>query len=252
MRPAPFRFSLRLLRVAAALLPPAAGRAQTLSADLSSHLVAITTGFTGTSVVLFGATDGPADVIAVVRGPETGVTVRRKSRIAGLWINTREVTFTGVPSFYAVYSTRPLDEIAPPRTQGLHQIGVDSLRFAGGEEARDPAERDAFRAALLDEQRRQRLYVDEPGRIAFLGDRLFRATFDFPANVPTGTYIVEVFLVRDKSVVNGQTTPLLVSQTGIDADVGEFAQRQALAYGVLAVVVAALAGWLASLPFRNA
>jgi hypothetical protein len=31
-------------------------RAQALVADLTSHLVAITTGFTGTSVVLFGAT----------------------------------------------------------------------------------------------------------------------------------------------------------------------------------------------------
>jgi uncharacterized protein (TIGR02186 family) len=236
----------------AAVLLPAAARAQTLSADLSSHLVAITTGFTGASVVLFGATDGPADVIAVVRGPERAVTVRRKSRIAGLWINTRDFTFAGVPSFYAVYSTRPLDAIAPPRMQALHQIGLDNLRFGGGEEARGNGERDAFRVALLDEQQRQGLYVGAPGRIDFLGDRLFRATFDFPANVPTGTYIVEVFLVRDKSVVSGQTTPLLVSQTGIDADVGDFAQRQSLAYGILAVAVAALAGWLASLPFRNA
>jgi uncharacterized protein (TIGR02186 family) len=241
---------LALIAVALAGVAPAAC-AQTVSADLSSHLVAITTGFTGASVVLFGATDGPADVIAVVRGPERSMVVRRKSLVAGLWINTRAVTFEGVPSYYALYSTKPLAEIAPPSVQALHQIGLDNLRFTGAD-AGTPEERDTFRAALVAEQRRQGLYLDDPGPVTFLGNQLFRATIDFPANVPIGTYLFEVFLVRDKAVVSGQTTPLVVSQIGFDADVNEFAERRSLAYGLLAVAVAAMAGWLASLPFRNA
>ena len=82
--------------------------------------------------------------------------------------------------------------------------------------------------------------------------RLFRATVDFPSNVPTGTYFIEVLLIRDKTVISGQTTPLVVSQIGIDADIGEFARRRALLYGIVAVVVAAMAGYLATLPFRRA
>jgi uncharacterized protein (TIGR02186 family) len=202
-------------------------------------------------VVLFGATDGPADVIAVVRGPERSVVVRRKNRIAGIWVNARDVAFAGVPSYYALYSTRPLGEVAPPGMQALHQIGLDTLRFTNTDGSA-PAARDEFRAALIDEQVRQGLYAKEPRRIVFLGDRLFRATIDFPANVPTGTYLFEVFLVRDKAVVSGQTTPLVVSQIGVAADVDDFSQRQGLAYGLLAVAVAAMAGWLASLAFRNA
>lgn len=45
--------------------------AQQLVADLSSHLIAITTGFTGTEVVLFGTTDGAGDVAIVVTGPRS-------------------------------------------------------------------------------------------------------------------------------------------------------------------------------------
>ncbi|HXQ52907.1 MAG TPA: TIGR02186 family protein [Stellaceae bacterium] len=245
------RAQMLLLMLVALACAARMASAQTVSADLSSHLVAITTGFTGTSVVLFGATDGPADVIAVVRGPERSMVVRRKSRVAGIWMNTRAVTFEGVPSYYALYSTRPLAEIAPPAMQALHQIGLENLRFTGAD-ARTQEDRDMFRAALIDEQRRQGLYLKEPGQVAFLGNRLFRATIDFPANVPTGTYLFEVFLVRDKAVVSGQTTPLVVSQIGFDADVNEFAERRSLAYGLLAVAGAAMAGWLASLPFRNA
>lgn len=247
------RLLLGLLALAAALAAPGAGRAAPLVADLTSHLVAITTGFTGTDVVLFGATDGPGDVIVVVRGPEREMVVRRKSRILGIWVNTRQITFTGVPGYYAVLSSQPLDEIAPPAVQALHQIGLTNLRLPVEEGTkRSPAEIAAFRGALIGEQQRQGLYAGTVGKVNFLGDRLFRASINFPANVPTGSYLVEVFLVRDKAVVSGQTTPLVVSQVGIDAEVNEFADRWALLYGVVAVAGAAMAGWLASLPFRHA
>jgi uncharacterized protein (TIGR02186 family) len=235
---------------AATLAVPA--RAEPLVADLTSHLVAITTGFTGTDVVLFGATDGPGDVIVVVRGPERDIVVRRKSRVAGIWVNTRRMTFVSVPTYYAVYSSRPLDAIAPPAMQALHQIGLANLRLPPKEQGRSPADIAAFRGALIGEQQREGRYGEASGKVNFLGDRLFRATISFPANVPTGTYLVEVFLVRDKGVVSGQTTPLVVSQVGVDAEINEFADRSALLYGVIAVTGAAMAGWLASLPFRNA
>jgi hypothetical protein len=51
--------------------------------------------------------------------------------------------------------------------------------------------------------------------------------------------------------VAGQTTPLVIAESGLGADVSEFAQNNAALYGFTAVLVAALLGWLASLPFRN-
>ncbi|HTZ79488.1 MAG TPA: TIGR02186 family protein [Stellaceae bacterium] len=232
-----------------ALAPPA--RAQALVADLTSHLVAITTGFTGTSVVLFGATDGGGDVIVVVRGPEREMVVRHKSKVAAIWVNTRQATFTNVPSFYSVYSSRPVEEIASPAVRQLHQIGLDYLHL-NTEQTLSAEEATDFRAAFIRNQVRSGLYLPTTGQVAFLGDRLFRATINFPASVPTGTYLVEVFLVRDNAVVSGQTTPLVISEIGIDAEVHDFADRYGLAYGLVAVILAAMAGWLASLPFRNA
>src|SRR5216683_635354 len=76
----PEKLAFRGFVLVAALLiwaPPT--RAEALIADLTSHLIAITTGFTGASVVLFGATDGPGDVVVTVRGPDREMTVRRKS-----------------------------------------------------------------------------------------------------------------------------------------------------------------------------
>jgi len=200
--------------------------------------------------VLFGATDGPGDIIAVVRGPEREMTVWRKDKLAGLWINAESMTYTNVPSFYAVASSRPLDEVLSPGAASLYRIGTANLRL----QSKPPltGERvQRFAKALVEEQQRSGLIANETGKIAFLGERLFRATFAFPANVPTGSYLVEVFLAKDRDVVGGQTTPLRVEKVGIDAEVSDFARRDAALYGAIAVLTALVAGWLASLPFRG-
>ena len=54
-------WSLLLALVGMALLASRPLKAEPLVADLSNHLIAITTGFTGAQVLLFGATDGPGD-----------------------------------------------------------------------------------------------------------------------------------------------------------------------------------------------
>jgi uncharacterized protein (TIGR02186 family) len=236
------------LAVLAALAEPA--RADALVADLSSHLIGISSGFTGASVVLFGATDGAGDIVAIVRGPDREVTVRHKSKIVGVWVNTSQVTFAGVPSFYAVASSRPVEDAVSPAAAALYHIGIANLKI----EPKRPSTPEAvalFAEALVRQQQRELLFPTVIGKVNFLGDRLFRTTFAFPANVPTGSYLIEVFLVRDKTVVSGQTTPLIVSQVGLDAEVLDFARRQALLYGAIAVLTAVMAGWLSSLPFRG-
>jgi uncharacterized protein (TIGR02186 family) len=239
---------LALLSSPALLASPARG--DTIVADLSSHSIAITTGFTGASVVLFGALDAPGDVIAVVRGPERDVTVWRKGKIAGIWANRESVTFANLPSFYAIAASRPLDEIVPPSQAALYRIGVDSLKFEPRSSI--PSERlRLFTDAAIRVQQHTGVFPSAVGKIAFLGDLLFRTTFTFPGNIPTGNYLVEIFLVRDKDVVGGQTTPLIVSKIGVDAAVFDFARQRALSYGAIAVMMAVMAGWLASLPFRN-
>lgn len=239
-----------LLGVMIAALPAAPARAQPLVFDLSSHLIAITTGFSGTELLLFGATEGEGDVIVTLRGPETAAVVRKKSRVAGIWINTERMTFTGVPAFYRVAASRPIDQIASPALKARHQIGLENLRIAPPE-AR-PADIQSFHAGLLRNQEARGLYSSEPGRVSFLGPRLFRTRVVLPANVPPGSYTAEVLLVRNGQVLAAQTTPMFVSKIGLGADVYDFAHRYAALYGILAILLAVLSGWGAGVAFRRA
>jgi uncharacterized protein (TIGR02186 family) len=224
--------------------------AQPLVADLSDHLVAITAGFTGTDVLLFGAVEGEGDIAVVIRGPEKDVTIRRKGRLGGIWVNRDELTFARAPMYYFVATSRPLAELAPPALLQRHGIGLDHLKLEE-EDAVNPVELAAFRAGFIRNKQREDLYYKEPGKVAFLTGRLFRTDLYFPANVPTGTYSVEVFLIRQGEIIGAQTTPLVVSNVGVGADVFLFAHRYSVLYGFAAIVMALIAGWSASAVFRR-
>lgn len=240
----------RLLLVLLLALLPVRVAAQELVADLSDHLVAITTGFSGADVLLFGAVDQAGDVVVVVRGPSRPETVRRKERAAGIWINTGEAELRGAPAFYRLAASSPLADIARPAVRQRHEIGFDTLHLqvVGGASA--PAAE--FRAALIRLKQRLGLYGSEVAPVSFLGNRLFRTRMHFPANVPVGTYSVEVYLLRNGEVVSAQTTPLIISKVGLGAEVYDFAHRRGVLYGMVAILVAIAAGWLAATLFKRA
>jgi uncharacterized protein (TIGR02186 family) len=226
-------------------------RADTLVADLSRHLVAITTGFAGTDVLLFGATEGEGDVVVIVRGPDRPVVMHRKSRVLGVWANTAKMTFERAPSFYAIASSRPLAEIAQETVLSREQMGLDHLRLDLPRAKASANVAAEWRAGLLRNHESRGLYKAAVGRVIFLGNRLFRASIHLPATVPTGTYQVEVFLLQDGRVVSAQTTPLDVSKIGAEAEIYDFAHQNSALYGLIAILVALMAGWMAHLAFRK-
>ncbi len=189
-------------------------------------------------------------MIVVIKGPPADTTVRRKGRVLGIWVNRESQTYAGAPSFYRVASSKPLAEIATPSLRENQEIGLDAIRLSPNR-ALSPARAAEFRAGLVRNKAAAGLWEGDPGKISFLGNKLFRTTIDFPANVPTGLYDIRVLLVRDGQVVTAQTTPMAVSKVGFSADVYDFAHRRAALYGLLAVLIAIAAGWGASAAFRR-
>jgi uncharacterized protein (TIGR02186 family) len=235
----------------AGLGAPAA--AQGIVADVDDHLVEITTDFAGQDILVFGAIDGPGDVILVMRGPAGRVAVHQKDRFAGIWINAESIEFDDVPSLYGVASSRPLFEILPNEMLDRYQLGIGRLRFETAEEQIYGI--GSFRIALVQQKRKQGLYADRVGRVTFIGETLFRANLHLPSNVPTGTFLIDVYLVRDGRIVDAQNMPLVISKVGFGADLYKYANARSIAprfgYGVAAVLVSLLTGWLAHLAFRK-
>lgn len=220
-----------------------------LIADMSDHLIAITTGFTGADVLLFGAVEEDSSIVVTIRGPEQNILVRRKSRVAGVWINNKEIAFNRVPSFYALATTAPLENLVPDSLRERHQLGLDTLALSP--EDQTSSEVSVFRDALIHLQQQRGRYLTSSAKITFLGNRLFRVNLHFSANLPTGQYLIEVFQIKDGEVKNAQTTPLIVSQVGTSAEIQRFAYRHSALYGLIAVAMAVIAGVMGALVFRR-
>lgn len=221
-----------------------------LVVDLSSHVVAITSGFSGATLLLFGVVDGDGDVVVVIRGPSQNELLRRRARLLGVWINRYAATIHDAPVFYQVASTRPLDQIAADGMLDRHRLGIDHLGLTVSRQ--DDLENDEdYRQALLRIKRRLGLYGEQAGKINLLAGRLFRTDMSFPANVPTGIYTAEVYLVKNGEIFSAQTTPLIISKTGIGAEIFDMARHHAALYGLCAVILAMAAGWLAATALRQ-
>ena len=221
-----------------------------LLVDLSEDAIEISTGFSGAELLLFGAKEPGGDVVVVIRGPAADAEIRRRRRVAGVWVNGAALTFRGLPAFYQVLASRPLDEVAPAAALDARRIGLHRLDYAAALDG--PADAaDAWRLALVRNKVRQGLYSYRPRGVSLAEDRLFRARVAFPANVPTGAYRVEVYLFDGGREVGRRDSTLVVRKIGMGARLTEFAHRQSALYGAMAIAIALASGWLAGAVFRS-
>lgn len=235
-----------------------------VEADVSARSIAVTSGFTGTEIIVFGSVDhsrqpsaeaGYYDIAVVVEGASVPLLVRRKSNVAGLWINTASAAFEGVPSYYAIGSTRPIEEIADAAVLERNGIGLDYVRVApAAKTAIDLSSQDlkAYKDAVVRLKQKEGIYLKSDYAVAFVGRGLFRCTIALPPNVPVGPLAARVFLFREGELLSTYSTRVKLEREGLELWLYRFAFRHAVAYGISAVVLAMAAGFLASFLFRRA
>jgi uncharacterized protein (TIGR02186 family) len=240
--------TLMLVQPASAQEPACEAGGEAIMADLSPHRVTVDARFVGADILVFGAAECQGDVIVTVRGPRRQMTVREKTRFAGIWVNGRSVTFVDAPVLYAVASTGPLEKILPPTVRRARSIGIDELYLAADE---TPGDLEKFRGAMIHYQQQRGLYSEGLPQVHFIGRKLFRASIWFPPSVPTGQYIADVFLVRDNAVIGAHSLALDVYRGGFEARAYDIAHDQPALYGVGAVLAAVLVGWIVGMLFQR-
>ena len=234
--------------------------AERLVSSLSTHQVLISSNFTGTELVLFGAIErdaatvprrGGYDIVVSVIGPREAMVVREKDRVFGIWTNAQSYTFERAPSYLAVLSNRPLQEIAPPDTLRQLEIGFENIPLTQSASALGLRPPEEFRDALFRLRKERGLYRVDPSSVTFLTPNLFRASIVIPAEAHLGNYEVDVKLFADGANIARTTSALEIVKVGIEQIIATAARDHALLYGLATVSIALLTGWFASVVFRR-
>lgn len=231
-----------------------------LPAAVAEEQITVSSDYRGSYVTVFGVNPdrrGRGDIVVVVRGPDAPVTVMRKHRVFGLWINGDPVRFSRAPSFFAVLSNRPVGQITTG--QSIYRNGLDpaaTAELASGTGDLDPA---PYRAALVRLRRAQGLYqwysgralAEQRGGLTMYQGGLFRAVVRLPANAPIARYHADTYLFRDGRLISSQRIPITISRVGFERTIHDLATSFSWLYGIVTVGIALLAGWIAALIFRR-
>lgn len=233
---------------------------EALNIGISSTEIAIVPDFAGTDVTVFGAIEnvdpallakGGYDIVVALEGPRDRITMRRKERVAGIWINRHSVVFEAMPESYSMTSTRALDRIASDMELTTHSVGLPRARIVPSSFSGRAEEVAIYRDAFLKLKTGARLYQENPGGVKFVSSSLFAATIHIPADVPNGTHLIRAYLFKEGRTFDEKLLEMKVVKTGLEEAITAAAFNQPLLYGLFAVLLAVLTGWAASLMFRR-
>lgn len=234
------------------------GATPKLVPDVSQRQIDIVYSFTGAELLLFGAILYPggrlptdrADIVVVLRGPAEPITIRKKERIAGIWINRRAARFETVPSYYAVAGSAPIDKLVDDWTATVYELDVNTLQLspASGNSSDEITD---FEKGLIDLRRRAGLFIESEHGVEISEGVLYRARLPLPARTPVGTYTAQTFLIQNGKVIAQARREIKIDKSGFERFVYVAAQRYSFLYGLTAVLIAVLLGWLAGVIFRR-
>ena len=235
-----------------AVLALAGARDPILVPEVSQHEVQVRQGFVGTQLILFGAVVDPGgvragrtfDVVVVLKGPTEPIRLREKQKILGIWINHTSTSFRSAPSFFAVASSRPIDQIVDPRTAAIYELGLDYLQLSPTGSI-DPEKQAHFTQGLVEMRKRAGLYKEDPKGVTINGQVLYQARISLPSNVQTGRYTAETFAITHGRVIASGTAEIEVRKEGFERLVADYADEDSFFYGLFAVVLSLSMGWLA-------
>ena len=219
---------------------------------VSQDEIQVRQGFTGTELLLYGAILDPRgqrggaeyDIVVVLKGPTEPITIREKDRVAGIWMNAESSDFRSAPSFFAVASSKPVEEIVDERTAAIYELGTEFIQLSPTGQI-DPEKQARFAAGLVDLRQRLGLYKEDMSGVTINEQVLYQARIQLPSNVITGQYTAETFAISDGRVIASEIAEVEVRKVGFERLVEIFSQRFALFYGLLAVALSVSMGWIA-------
>jgi uncharacterized protein (TIGR02186 family) len=207
--------------------------------------------FQGAELKVTAVIPRDAEAVIEVQGPHREEHLVRKGRRWGMWMNAGDLNINDIPSLYFYAVTNPALTTMPSAQWGFAALERQS-QITG--EVQPEGEAFFFRQFIALKEN-EGMYISEPGSIATEpgpeGTRRLTKVFWLPARVPPGVYQVSVHVVQDGGIVMEKQQELPIAKVGLPSLVWTLAHEQAIFYGVVAVIIALVAGFLMGFFFKS-
>ncbi len=226
--------------------------AANISINLKPSVINISAFYNGSSVKLSGTIPAKAEAFIRLSGLNREIHLKKKGKVAGLlWMNTGSFIFKNVPDTYMILTSKGLkNEIDSPHS---------SLGFAALEKQITIEPPDKDKDFLFKEfvklQRKNHVYFSNDNAVQYAADhngqRTFTSVITIPPKMKPGTYTIEVFALENGTVVGTATKSLTIKKIGFPKQVENLAFNHSLLYGIIAVLIALVAGLIIGVLFKG-
>jgi uncharacterized protein (TIGR02186 family) len=146
-----------------------------------------------------------------------------------------------------VFANHPFDAIASADTLLQHRVGLKHSIFA--EKAID--EDDPFATNLIRTRIDESLYIEQPKGVSFVSPAVLRVEIPLPKRALIGAYDVALKIFAGGVPVARTRSTFNVKKVGMAQFVVMSSVDHSLIYGLAAMGIALLTGWIASIAFRR-
>ena len=204
--------------------------------------------YAGSEVSVSGLSDPGDDYIIAVTSPECHQALKMKGKVAGaLWMNVGELKCEKVPNLYFVQCSKKLDDMLTVCEQDRCVLGYPALeRHMNMEPAKDQAEKNKWFGEFIRYKESKKLFANSRANFQVSsegGKQKYFMKFNWPYQAPPGDYLVTVYAVKDRKIVEQAVSKVTVEQVGVVKKLADMAKNQGALYGILAIVSAITAGF---------
>jgi uncharacterized protein (TIGR02186 family) len=199
------------------------------------------------------AADIPLSDGAVIKieGGNKELVLNRKGKLGIVWLNVAKVMVKNAPQIYILASSDALEEICSQEDRKRLGLGFDALKGELEFESEKPLTGSEFHEFLKLKRHSGAYSADQSAELkpAGAGRQELSAVLSVPPTIPPGEYKVLLYYFRDRSLAGEAEATLSIEEVGFPLLMTDLAYEHAGPYGILAIVVAMVAGVVIGLVF---
>lgn len=212
--------------------------------------------YNGTTLTVTGNIPADSEVVARFVGTSTDLHMKEKGKVFGLlWMNLESLTFKNVPNICIVCTSKDLKDGTSSPNPALQELELSGLKSSVQVESAANIDPQKDIEELVKLKQGEGLYRELAQKLTYEasspGMKTFKTTIPVPSRLSPGNYIVEVAAVRSDEIVARASMPVNAALTGFPALLSTLAFGNGAMYGILATVIAVLAGLGIGLVFQS-
>jgi len=224
------------------------GMGGSLKLRLEPNVIIIGATYNGASIKVTGEVPQGSEAVIYVTGHRRDTEFKKKGKALGLlWMNIGTVVFHDVPNLYLLFTSDQANIKSLP-------IGFEALKKEISITP-EPEDKDFLFREFLKLKTKEGLYSINKGALEYgksiNGTKPFTCNVTLPSKLVPGNYEVHLAAINSGKVIASAKEILKAEEKGLPNLVASLAFQHSTTYGVLATVIAIIAGLIMGIIFKG-